>query len=228
MRRSKASATLNLSSACCALAVEPDRRSFDAARMSFFGVPLECEAARGLGCGIKAKPVLEALTGQPGVRQAWLNRSGTIVAVLWDEVADPAARGDRVRSVLAKRGLQTQELTGTDRETAVRDFSAGGWYRGDTIDRLSGEEAAIIAARIVRRVKARVGLTDVKAHALTAALAEVCKHELVDRPLTSARVRRQRIADEIVKAGRSLLEDRALEALDEAAALGHRPLSGEE
>jgi hypothetical protein len=229
IRRSEASANPKLlSSACCAPAAEADHPSLDTARLSFFRVPLGCETARGLGCGIKAKPVLKALIRQPGNSEAWLNRNGTIVAVLWDKVNGSPSRDDCVRSVLAEQSLNAQELSGTDREAAVRGFAAEGWYRGDTIDRLSEEEAAIIAARVVRRVRARVRLTDVKARALTAALAEVCRRELVDRPLTSARVRRQRIAKETVKAGRSLLEGAALGALEDAAALGHRPLSGEE
>ena len=230
MRRSAASANSKLlSSACCAPAAEADHPSLDTARLSFFRVPLGCEAAKGLGCGIKAKPVLNALADHPDVRHAWLNRNGTIVAVLWDEVAGSASRGEQVHSVLARHGLETHELTGATRGAAVRDFSAAeGWYRGDTVDRLSEEEAAIIAARLVRRVNAKVRLADENARTLTAALAEVCRRELVDRPLTSARVRRQRIANEIVKAGRSLLEGAALRALEDAAALGHRPLSGEE
>lgn len=226
--RSEASANPRLSSACCASAAEADRHPLEVARMSFFGVPLECEAATGLGCGVKAKPVLQALAGQRGVSRAWLNRNGTIVALLWHEVTGSASCGERVRSVLAKHGLEARELTGLAREAAVRDFSAEGWYRVDTVDRLSEEEAVIIAARLVRRVTAKVRLADEKVRTLTAALAEVCRRELVDPPLTSARARRQRIASEIVQAGRALLEDAELKALQEAAALGHRPASGEE
>lgn len=228
MQKSEASANSKLSSACCAPAAEADRHPLDVSRMSFFGVPLGCEAARGLGCGVKAKPVLQTLAGQRGVRQAWLNRDGTIVAVLWDEVIGSAPRSERIRSVLAKHGLEAHELTGLAREKAVRDFAAEGWYRGDTVDRLSEEEAVIIAGRLVRRVTAKVRLADEKARTLTAALAEVCRRELVDRQVTSARVRRQRIANEIVQAGRALLGGAALKALQEAAALGHRPLRGED
>lgn len=223
------SAHTNLSSACCARPSDAHDLPLASERIRFFNVPLGCEAARGLGCGVKAKPVLDALAGQGGASQAWLNRKGTIVALLWQDATDPLARSERIRSILAKYGLAAHELTGAAREAAIREFfAAQGWYRGNAVDRLSEEEAAIIAIRVVRRVTARVRLSDEKAERLSAALTEACRRELVERPLTSARVRRRRIANEIVKAGRTLLEGAAIKALQEAAALGHRPVSGEE
>jgi hypothetical protein len=129
--------------------------------VSLYKVPLGCEAAAGLGCGVKAKPILHALARQPAVAQAWLNRGGTIVAVLWREGVIPDMRGEHVRSILAEHGLAARELAGAARESALRGFSSGaGWYRGDAVDRLSAEEATIIAARLVRRVTAKVPLSD--------------------------------------------------------------------
>lgn len=217
-----------LRSACFDFPLELDQDQVDPERISLFKVPLTCEAAAGLGCGVKAKPILQALGRQAGVAQAWLNRNGTLVAVLWEEGIDPKVRGEYVRFVLALQGLAARELTGVARGSALRHISSGAdWYRADAVDRLSEEEAAIIAARLVHRVTATVPLSDEKTAILLVALAEVCRHELVDRPLTSARLRRQRIANEIVKAGRKLLEGVELKALQAAAALGHRP-SGDE
>jgi hypothetical protein len=198
-------------------------------QISLFKVPLCCEAVAGLGCGVKAKPILHALTRQPAVAQAWLNRGGTIVAVLWREsVVVPDLRGEQVRSILAEHGLAARELAGAARESALKEFSSGaGWYRGDAVDRLSAEEAAIIAARLVRRVTAKVPLSDGTVEILLAAFSEVCRHQLIDRPLTSARLRRKLIANEILQAGRQHLHGAALMALEEATGLGHRPVKGE-
>jgi hypothetical protein len=172
-------------------------------QISLFKVPLCCEAAAGLGCGVKAKPILHALTRQPAVAQAWLNRGGTIVAVLWRESVVPDLRGEQVRSILAEHGLAARELAGAARESALKEFSSGAvWYRGDAVDRLSAEEAAIIAARLVRRVTAKVPLSNGTVKILLAAFSEVCRHQLTDRPLTSARLRRKLIANEILQAGR--------------------------
>lgn len=222
------SANTRLPSTCYAQPADAGRHELTRERISVFKVPLRCEAAVGLGCGVKAKPILQTLARQPAVVQAWLNRHGTIVAVLWAEGIDPKVRGERVGSILAEQGLAARELVGAARESALRDFSSGaGWYRGDAVDRLSEEEAAIIAARLVHRVTTKVPLSDGLIDTLLAAFAEVCRHQLINRPLTSARLRRQRIANEILKAGREHLDGPALEALQEAVALGHRPLTGE-
>lgn len=215
-------------SACCDFPLELDQDRIDPERVSLFKVPLTCEAAAGLGCGVKAKPILQALGRRPGVARAWLNRDGTLAAVLWEERIAPKVRSEYVRSILAPQDVAARELTGAARRSALRHFSSGAdWYRADAIDRLSEEEAAIIAARIVRRVTAEVPMPHERIEPLLDALTKVCRHELVERPLTSARRRRQQIASEVVKAGRKLLEGAELQALQSAAALGHRPTKGE-
>ena len=153
---------------------------------------------------------------------------GTIVAVLWRERSASKVQGERVRSILAEQGLPARELVGAARQSTLMDFSSGaGWYRGDAVDRLSEEEAAIIAARLVRRVTAKVPLPDGKTETLLAAFAEVCRHQLINRAVTSVPLRRQRIANEILKAGRKHLDGAALKALEKVVALGHRPIVGE-
>jgi hypothetical protein len=218
-----------LSSACCAPPDDAEHHELPWQQISLFKVPLGCEAAAGLGCGVKAKPILQALARRPAVAQAWLNRGGTIIAVLWREGVVPKVQSEHVRSILAEQGLAAQELTGAARESALRRFSSGAdWYRGDAVDRLSAEEAGIIAARLVRRVTAKVPLSEGTIEILLPAFAEAFRHQLIDRPLTSARLRRKLIANEILKAGRQHLHGAAFEALQEAAALGHRPVRGEQ
>jgi hypothetical protein len=217
------------SSACGAPPDDAEHREHTSDQISLFKVPLGCEAAAGLGCGVKAKPILQALARQPDVAQAWLNRGGTMIAVLRRESVVPKVGGEHIRSILAEQGLAARELTGAARESALRRFSSGAdWYHGNAVDRLSAEEAGIIAARLVRRVTAKVPLSDGTIETLLAAFAKVCRHQLIDRPLTSARLRRKLIANEILKAGRQHLHGAAFEALQEAVALGHRPVKGEQ
>lgn len=227
--RHEVTARSRLSSACCAPPDDADHHELTRERIGLFKVPLSCEAAAGLGCGVKAKPILQALARAPDVAQAWLNRAGTMIAVLWRESAASDRRVEHVRSILAEHGLAAPELTGAVRESALKEFSSGaGWYRGDAVDRLSAEEATIIAARLVRRVTAKVPLSDGTIKTLVAAFAEVCRQELIDRPLTSARLRRNAITDEVLKVGRLHLHGAAFKALQEAAALGYRPVRGEQ
>ena len=227
--RHEMTATSESLSACCAPPDNAEHHELPPEQISLFKVPLSCEAAAGLGCGVRAKPILQALAGEPAVAQAWLNRGGTIIAVLWRESVVPKVGGEHVRFILTEQGLAARELAGAARESTLREFSSGaGWYRGDAVDRLSTEEAGIIATRLVRRVTAKVPLADGTIDTLLAAFAEVCRHQLIDRPLTSARLRRKLIANEILKVGRQHLHGVALNALQEAAALGHRPVKGEQ
>jgi hypothetical protein len=217
-----------LSSACCAPPDDAEHYELSPEQISLFKVPLGCEAVAGLGCGVKAKPILQALAREPAVAQAWLNRSGTSIAVLWREGVVPKAQSEHVRSILAEQALAARELAGAARESALRDFSSGAnWYRGDAVDRLSAEEAAIIAARLVRRVTAKVPLSDRTIETLLAAFAKVCRDQLIDRPLTSARLRRKLITNEVLRVGRQHLHGAAFKALQEAAGVGHRPVKGE-
>src|SRR3989441_12521464 len=57
-------------------------------RVSVFKAPLVCPAAPQIGCGSASKPILLDLERQPGVLEAWLNRAGTIIAVVWKPESD--------------------------------------------------------------------------------------------------------------------------------------------
>lgn len=222
---------MTLISTCCSGPVEAEHLRFaegPADRLSVFKVRLSCEAAPGLGCGVKAKPILQSLGRLPGVEQTWLSRDGTMLAVVWAATADEEARDESVRSILGGHRVAARKLSGAARAAALRESAVDSrWCRGDGIDRLSEEESAIIAARLVQRVTKKVPFAEQKRQALSAAIAEACRHELIDRPLTSAAVRRRRIAAAVIKAGRKHLDGEALKALVEAAAVGHRPVGDE-
>src|SRR5216684_1271016 len=130
-------------------------------RISVFKAPLVCPAAPQIGCGSASKPVLLDLERQPGVLEAWLNRAGTRVAVVWKPESNAEAR----RKVLAElKEDHATELEGKSRDESVKDFLSGkGWYHGADVDLLSEEEADIIAARLVRFVKAKTAVPNNKA-----------------------------------------------------------------
>src|SRR5947207_11957139 len=160
------------------------KRSFVPQQLIFYRVALGCEAAPGLGCGVKAKPVLRALACSAGVKGAWLKRSGTVIAVLCNDHSDPTTQRARLRSVLDQRLPDSHEIIGHARKTALREFAvANGWYQCDAVDTLSEEEAGIIATRLVRRVTTSVRLPDAKDALLRSAITEACRRQLVERPL---------------------------------------------
>src|SRR5206468_5617516 len=121
-----------------------------AERVAIFQAPLQCPEAPQIGCGTRAKPLLLDLERDSSVSEAWLNRAGTKIAVVWK----PESKAQARRSVATKlKEHEATEIKGKPRGEAITEFLSGdGWYRGAEVDRLSEEEAGIIAARLVQRV----------------------------------------------------------------------------
>jgi len=194
-------------------------------RVSLYRIALSCRAAPGLGCGSRAKPVLLELERNPAVAEARLNRSGTLLAVV-GKITYP--RSAFLQSLLDKHGLNGKAVRGEERASALGGFLSGaGWYRGKEVDRLSEKEAEIIAARLVRRLRPRLPLSDEKVEALRSEFAQVCTRELVQHPAKPEKARRERIACEILEAGRRHLDAKEIAVLQQVVAVGYRPLRGE-
>ena len=155
-------------------------RHIPPSRVSLYAVPLVCPVAPQIGCGSHAKPVLLLLEGQPAVAQAWLNHHGTEIAVVWKPAAKPEERAAAVNAVRSQDSLDMRELQGPERKRALRDFLSGGdWLRGREVDRLSAVEAGVMAARLVRRIRARVSLPEAQAQALQGELNGLFKRRLI-------------------------------------------------
>src|SRR6266481_1497327 len=99
-----------------------DAAAAPADRISVFKAPLVCPAARQIGCGSASKPILLDLEQQPGVLEAWLNRAGTIIAVVWKPDATAEARSHVAGELKEDRAT---EIEGTSRDEAVKDFLSG-------------------------------------------------------------------------------------------------------
>src|SRR5712691_13131308 len=87
-------------------------------RISVFQAPLVCPAAPQIGCGSASKPILLDLEKQPGVFQAWLNRAGTIIAVVWKPESDAETRSKVATGLKEDRAT---ELQGDSRDKAVQN-----------------------------------------------------------------------------------------------------------
>jgi copper chaperone CopZ len=144
--------------------------------VSFFKVSLQCLAAPQIGCGSVSKPILLQLEKEEGVLEAWLNRAGTTIAVVWKAGTDAEMQSSVTAEL--KEDYAT-EIQGPSHDEALKDFLSGkGWYRGADVDRLSEEEAGIIAARFVRRVQAKTALAKEKAEELQLALTDALRKKL--------------------------------------------------
>src|SRR5881409_235683 len=179
-----------------------------AERVSVFKAPLVCPAAPQIGCGSASKPILLDLEKQPGVLEAWLNRTGTIIAVVWKPESDAETR----RNVTAElKEDHATELEGKSRDNAVKDFLSGkGWYRGADVDRLSEEEADIIAARLVRWVQAKTALPKDKAEELQHAFSDTLRKDLTGKSVGPNRledVAREYLDQEQIKILKDAIKD---------------------
>src|SRR5262249_29473031 len=189
-------------------------------RISVFKAPLVCPAARQIGCGSASKPILLDLEQQPGVLEAWLNRAGTRNAVVWKPESDAPTRGKVVADLKEDYVI---ELDGKPRDEAVNDFLSGkGWYRGADVDRLSEEEADVIAARLVRRVQAKTALAKDKAEGLQRALADAYRQRLTNK------ISRDEELSRFQDIGREYLAKDQVSILNEAIDSGVLPLLNEQ
>jgi copper chaperone CopZ len=177
-------------------------------RISVFKVPLQCPAAPWIGCGSAAKPILLQLERKPGVAEAWLNRAGTIIAVVWKPESNAESRHTVVTGLKEDHAT---EMQGTSRDEAVKDFLSGkGWYHAADVDRLSEEEADIIAARLVRWLQAKTTLTKDKAEGLQHAFSETLRKDLTGNSTGADRledVARQYLDQEQIKILKEAIKD---------------------
>ena len=188
--------------------------------VTFYQVQLVCPAAPRIGCGSAAKPLLLELERQPGVNGAWLNRSGTVIAIVWEPATSFRQRSN------ASRIASGKELTGAAEKPVRENFFSrtNNWFRGREVDRLSEEEADIIAARLVRRTLARSPLPQETAGALHRLIAETARRAFLD-PENNPR---EELEDRARTRARDLLNEQQFAAFEEAYAGGWRPLPNEQ
>ena len=187
-----------------------------AGSIEFYGIGLACEAAPEIGCGIRAKPVLRELEADAAVAGAWLSRSGDILAVRWRSASTEEARLVERFPKITNPG---------EREALLDSLAAGaGWYGAQDIDRLSVEEASIIAERVVRRLIDRKALGEAQATRLAKGIAEACERFLTHEAPGTAETREVHLRNAILQAGRAQLADEHFLALNDiVTAFGYRP-----
>jgi len=199
------------------MAISPDN-------LTFYEVPLVCPAAPEIGCGSRSKPILIQLERHESVAEAWLNRPGTMIAIVWKPESKRKERTAAFKAVSEKEELKARELNGSERKKALKDFlSRDGWHRGSDVDRLSEEEAGIIAARLVRRIQAKVLLSEEKAKAIQVEFTDIFKRRFTGSQETDESSAEERLIHVL----RSHLDEKDVAMLKETLPRSLRPLPGE-
>jgi len=171
---------------------------------------------------------LEDLERAPSVCEAWLNEAGNPIAVVKKVAGNGTDGADPVLAVFRTHRIAVRALRSAQFAKALSDFaSQSGWYRGADVDRLSGEEARVIAARLVARLRTRTTLPELRVNAPEMAVTEACVHELIRNPAQSPAARKRRLASAVLAAARTRLDARAYAAFVDAVKLGHRSLPDE-
>jgi len=148
----------------------------------FYDVPLKCNAAPDIGCGSRSKPVLIDLENHAKIREAWLNRHGTVIAVVGGRsVAGPRALAAIASPILARHEVRAVLIDDTDRRgTLMAGFRlAGQWYRGAAVDSLSIEEAGRISETAVSAPRVAALLSEPEALAIRTEIERYLREELV-------------------------------------------------
>ena len=133
---------------CCSLCITSEIAGVTPSDkdLSFYQINLVCGAASDIGCGTRAKPILQDFMNNEQVEEAWLNHTGTVIAIVWKENVEN--RLELANSIFSDWNRPFLELTGEAREEHLIDFRVGKWYKGTDVDQLSMIEAGRIADRL--------------------------------------------------------------------------------
>lgn len=213
--------------ACCCLWVAPmslaAEAPMSAQQVDFYRVPLMCPAARGLGCGSRAKPILLDLEKAPGVAEAWLDHTGETLAVVWAADRPPSQRTALLANVSKQHSVRLTELSGEARESSLTSFRGQkGWLRGADVDRLSEQEAEVIADRLIARTVSKASSAKGKMDAFRPTLTSTIRKQLVGEMPSMEECR-----DKLMTAARPHLNESELSAFVTAFELGYRPVGDE-
>ena len=125
--------------------------------VTFYEAPLVCHAAPTIGCGSKAKFLLVDLEkNKEAVQGAWLNKTGTVVAVKWNTSVDNSEKEEIIRNVSNYHNIKLTTLPSTEVNNYAVSFpDEREWFQGKEVDLLSKEEAGIIAQNTIASYKAK-------------------------------------------------------------------------
>jgi len=121
--------------------------------ISFYEVPLVCGAAPDIGCGSRLKPLFIDTKKEGLIKESWSNREGTIIAIVWAETATKMEDREKlIQPIFKKNGIDAKVVLDdkmiADLMTNFR--TEGKWYKEMDVDKLSLEEAGIIAEDLTR------------------------------------------------------------------------------
>ncbi|PCH65720.1 MAG: hypothetical protein COC01_09375 [Bacteroidetes bacterium] len=170
-----------LSSICSCFADNKNEEKYTAENVTFYQTPLVCDAAPEIGCGSRARPLLLELEQQESIKEAWLNRLGTVIAIVWNYPANEENREMVNRTLFAKHKVTFEPISKKKKKKAqLSNFTGDGkWYRGNEVDQLSIEEAGVITNNLVSPILKESLISEEEAAVIQPEIEAFFKKELV-------------------------------------------------
>src|SRR6266849_150778 len=161
-------------------ALQPTRLSqIGNERVSFYEIGLVCPAAPKIGCGGHSKPLLAALQKDQHIDGAWINEAGTRLANGWKSAE--ALSSEQIDQIISGFGVAANEVSSDARPKLLETFHTNiGWFDAASVDRLSEQEAGIIASRLVKRLTAKASITPAQQDSLREGMARALRANFIE------------------------------------------------
>lgn len=90
-----------------------------------------------------------------------MNRKGTVIAIVWNNTVDQKLRYQIIKNISLKNKLLQTPLSLTEYDNNLASFKTDSdfWLRGNDVDKLSREEAGIIANQMITVYKEKGNLS---------------------------------------------------------------------
>lgn len=149
----------------------------------FYEVPFSCSVKPGLGCGSLAKPVLINLAKHPKIKEAWMNYSGTVMAIIWKKSVDTKRKEAIFKDAFQEWGIIPELINTEKKGSLLKSFqSKEGWYKEEQVDMLSFEEAEEYADILIEILQSKEWIKEKDIKPLRNEMADYFKKEvLIDR-----------------------------------------------
>jgi copper chaperone CopZ len=145
--------------------------------VTFYEVPLVCNAAPTIGCGSRSKPALLQLEKNAAVKEAWMNRPGTVIAIVWK---DKPQTETVAKPIFEENNIEYTEVSEEEASLHKKTLAKGKeWLRGGDVDKLSIKEAGTIAKSAVKFGVENKLMTKDEAKKIKKEIEEYFKAELV-------------------------------------------------
>ena len=181
-------ALLLISFACFFTACHSSRTK----EITFYTVSLTSTADAEVASCIRIKPFFLETTHQECIKESWVNRKGTVIAIVWktdapneeqkEKIILPLFKKFEIESKLIADTSRINELDASLKEaqrSGIRLLEKALWYKGMEIEKLSVEEAHAIADTATALAHKAGLISDDETASIKKEIEEYMKTELV-------------------------------------------------